>query len=1069
MSELGKNENEQSHSGFKRDANKTLSSGVKVFTRKKRVVDYKELNKKAQAEAEALRAKGGVGKLGSAPEARAKAAPADSSEAALAAAKIAETSAAAPAAEAVVERIARASDAPASAQVRPGSKVSADALAKSGALEDGVAASASAAAAEASGAAEAAGADVEPGSDAPAFDDGAPESRGPGSEARGAEKPARGRKLRVGGKVSLDDLRSPVKTSSAPTSRAAEIRAMAAAQEKESAKAEGRGAETPSEGQAAAPEAAEKAAPAEASAKAAVAARGAKAGEKKVDAGAKPRGRARPRGKAALDKIGAAKTGVAGAPAAPVISPEDIISKEEQAEREAERKRDEARRRQNEAIKREKEIMARKREEYKQQKLAQEKLEEERRAAGLDPKTGERIGPKSEESSDEGASRAGFSRPDAKGKAGKGKAAAGGSGFYDDEGKGKGKGKGKSRGRKPGAALDDDARWRKKSGGRKGHAKEENKHAFHAPTEPIVRDVVVPESISVTDLAKRMAVRAVEVVKTLMNLGMMVTINQTLDQETAIIVVEEMGHNAVAAKPDDPESYLEGAAEQYADVPSLPRPPVVTVMGHVDHGKTSLLDYIRRTRVVQGEAGGITQHIGAYCVQTQRGPITFLDTPGHEAFTAMRARGAQATDIVILVVAADDGVMPQTVEAINHAKAAKVPIVVAVNKIDKDTANPERIRQELSKHGVIPEEWGGQNQFVDISAKKGTNVDVLLEKVALEAAVLELKAPVDMPAKGVIVESRLDRGRGPVATLLVQRGTLRKGDTLLAGIACGKVRALYDEDGKEVKEAGPSVPVEILGLSDVPNAGDDAFVLLDEKKARELALFRQGKFRDVRLAKNRAASIDDLFSEQDGSQTLNLIIKSDVQGSYEALEGSLQKLSNNDVKVHVIHSAVGGVSESDVNLALASRAGIIAFNVRAESTARKLAEREGVRIHYYTIIYDAIDDVKAAMTGMLAPEEKEEITGMAEIRKVISVSKLGNIAGCMVIDGLIKRDSRVRLLRNSVIVYDGVLSSLKRFKDDAKEVKQGFECGLMIKNFNDIKEGDQIEAYRIIEVARTLE
>ena len=614
----------------------------------------------------------------------------------------------------------------------------------------------------------------------------------------------------------------------------------------------------------------------------------------------------------------------------------------------------------------------------------------------------------------------------------------------------------------------DDERVR--GGGKKGKKLklEPSQHGFQAPTEPVVHEVLVPETITVADLAHKMAVKGVEVVKALMKMGMMVTINQSLDQDTALLVVEEMGHIGKPAAIDDPDAFLNEEATIAAE--ALPRPPVVTVMGHVDHGKTSLLDYIRRTKVVAGEAGGITQHIGAYHVETPKGVVTFLDTPGHEAFTAMRARGAQATDIVILVVAADDGVMPQTVEAIAHAKAAGVPMVVAVNKIDKEAANPERIRQELTQHEVVCDEWGGDVQFVDVSAKQGINIDKLLEAVLLEAEVLELTAPVDAPAKGLIVEARLDKGRGAVATLLVQSGTLKKGDMLLAGTAFGKVRAMMDENGKPINEAGPSIPVEILGLSDVPNAGEDALVLADEKKAREVALFRQGKFRDVRLAKQQAAKLENMFNNMGDNQAQNLsvIIKADVQGSYEALAGSLQKLSTDEVRVQVLHSGVGGISESDVNLAIASGALIIGFNVRADGTARKLAENEGVEIRYYNIIYDAIDDVKAAMSGMLSPEEKEQITGTVEIRQVITVSKVGNIAGCMVTDGFVKRDSKVRVIRNNVVIHTSELSSLKRFKDDVKEVRMGFECGLMIKNFNEIMEGDQLECFDMIEVARTL-
>lgn len=637
----------------------------------------------------------------------------------------------------------------------------------------------------------------------------------------------------------------------------------------------------------------------------------------------------------------------------------------------------------------------------------------------------------------------------------------------DDAPKGKGGKNVKGKGGRNDARGDDE----QVRGGKKGKKLKlaPNQHAFQAPTEPVVHEVLVPETITVADLAHKMAVKGVEVVKTLMKMGMMVTINQSLDQDTALLVVEEMGHIGKPAAIDDPDAFLNDDST-HVDAELLPRPPVVTVMGHVDHGKTSLLDYIRKTRVVSGEAGGITQHIGAYHVNTPRGVVTFLDTPGHEAFTAMRARGAQATDIVILVVAADDGVMPQTVEAIAHAKAAGVPIVVAVNKIDKEAANPERIRQELTQHEVVSDEWGGDVQFVDVSAKKGINIDKLLEAVLLEAEVLELTAPVDAPAKGIIVEAKLDKGRGAVATLLVQSGTLRKGDMLLAGTTFGKIRAMLDENGKPIDEAGPSIPVEILGLSDVPNAGEDALVLADEKKAREVALFRQGKFRDVRLAKQQAAKLENMFNNmgENQAQNLSIIIKADVQGSYEALAGSLQKLSTDEVRVQVLHSGVGGISESDVNLAIASGALIIAFNVRADNAARKLAETEDVEIRYYNIIYDAIDDVKAAMSGMLSPEEKEQITGTVEIRQVITVSKVGNIAGCMVTDGLVKRDSKVRVIRNNVVIHTGELSSLKRFKDDVKEVKMGFECGLMIKNFNEIMEGDQLECFDVVEVARTL-
>jgi translation initiation factor IF-2 len=564
-------------------------------------------------------------------------------------------------------------------------------------------------------------------------------------------------------------------------------------------------------------------------------------------------------------------------------------------------------------------------------------------------------------------------------------------------------------------------------------------------------------------------VKASEVIKHLMKLGQMVTINQVLDQETAMILVEEMGHKAFAAKLDDPEALLDEPGE-HTDVEALPRAPVVTVMGHVDHGKTSLLDSIRRAKVAAGEAGGITQHIGAYHVETPRGIITFLDTPGHEAFTAMRARGAKATDIVILVVAADDGVMPQTKEAIAHAKAAGVPIVVAINKIDKPGANPDRVKQELVAEQVLPEEYGGESPFIEVSAKTGQGIDELLENVLLQAEVLELKAPVDAFAKGLVIEARLDKGRGPVATVLVQSGTLKRGDVVLAGSSYGRVRAMLDENGKTISEAGPSIPVEIQGLTEVPAAGEEVMVMADERKAREIALFRQGKFRDVKLAKQQAAKLENMFEQMAEGEVKNLpmIIKADVQGSQEALVHSMQKLSTSEVRVQVVHAAVGGISESDVNLAVASKAVIIGFNTRADASARKLAESSGIDIRYYNIIYDAVDEVKAAMSGMLAPEKREQALGLVEIRQVILVSKVGAIAGCYVLDGMVKRGASVRLLRDNVVVWTGELDSLKRFKDDVKEVKSGFECGLTLKNFNDLKEGDQLEVFEVQEVARTL-
>ncbi|MCB1956069.1 MAG: translation initiation factor IF-2 [Rhodocyclaceae bacterium] len=612
--------------------------------------------------------------------------------------------------------------------------------------------------------------------------------------------------------------------------------------------------------------------------------------------------------------------------------------------------------------------------------------------------------------------------------------------------------------------------WKGPRGGRGGRGGGmRDQQAFQAPTEPIIREVHVPETISVADLAHKMAVKATEVIKVMMKMGTMVTINQVLDQETAMIVVEEMGHKAMAAKLDDPDAFLD-ETETHDDAPMLPRAPVVTVMGHVDHGKTSLLDYIRTAKVAAGEVGGITQHIGAYHVETPRGMVTFLDTPGHEAFTAMRARGAKATDIVVLVVAADDGVMPQTREAIHHSHAAGVPMVVAVNKIDKPDANPERVKQELIAESVVPEEYGGEVMFVPVSAKTGQGIDDLLEGILLQAEVLELTAPVETPAKGLIVEARLDKGRGPVASLLVQSGTLRKGDVLLCGGTYGRVRAMLDENGKPVDEAGPSIPVEILGLSDVPAAGDEAIALSDERKAREIALFRQGKFRDVKLAKQQAAKLENMFEQMSEGEvkSLPLIIKADVQGSQEALVQALQKLSTDEVKVNVIHGAVGAISESDVNLAQASGAVIIGFNTRADAKARNLAESFGVDLRYYNIIYDAVDEVKAALSGLLSPERREQVIGLVEVRQVFHISKVGTVAGCYVLEGMVKRGSLVRVLRDNVVVHSGDLEGLKRFKDDVKEVKTGFECGLSLRNFNDLLEGDQLEVYEIQEVARTL-
>jgi translation initiation factor IF-2 len=592
---------------------------------------------------------------------------------------------------------------------------------------------------------------------------------------------------------------------------------------------------------------------------------------------------------------------------------------------------------------------------------------------------------------------------------------------------------------------------------------------FSAPTEFKVIEVHVPETITVGELAHKMSVKSSEVIKHLMKLGQMVTINQSLDQDTAMIVVEEMGHQAVVAALDDPEAFTaDEVSSQSAEL--ISRAPVVTVMGHVDHGKTSLLDYIRRAKVAAGEAGGITQHIGAYHVETPRGMISFLDTPGHEAFTAMRARGAQATDIVILVCAADDGVMPQTKEAIKHAKAAGVPMVVALTKIDKPGINLERVRSELIAEEVVPEEFGGDVPFVGVSAKSGEGIDALLEQVLLQAEVLELKAPVDAMAKGLVIEARLDKGRGSVATVLVQSGTLKTGDVVLVGQTSGRVRAMLDENGKSIKEAGPSIPVEIQGLSDVPQAGDDFMVMADERRAREIATYRAGKFRNTKLAKQQAAKLESMFTDLSAGEvkTLPIIIKSDVQGSQEALASSLLKLSTDEIKVQMVYAGVGAISESDVNLAIASKAVVIGFNVRADVGARKLAEGNDIDLRYYNIIYDAVDELKAAMSGMLAPEKREEIIGMAEIRTVFVATKIGTIAGCMVTSGMVTRSAHFRLLRNNVVVYTGELDSLKRLKDDVREVKEGFECGVKLKNYNEIKEGDQLEFFEIKEVARTL-
>ena len=620
-----------------------------------------------------------------------------------------------------------------------------------------------------------------------------------------------------------------------------------------------------------------------------------------------------------------------------------------------------------------------------------------------------------------------------------------------------------------GAGAGRSTNWRSGPRGKRGSDRDRDDHVQAAPVEARIIEVHVPETITVAELAHKMAIKASEVIKQLMKLGQMVTINQPLDQDTAMIVVEELGHTAVIAALDDPEAFTDDDVTQ-AQFESVSRAPVVTVMGHVDHGKTSLLDYIRRAKVASGEAGGITQHIGAYHVETPRGMISFLDTPGHEAFTAMRARGAKATDIVILVVAADDGVMPQTKEAIKHAKAAGVPIVVAINKIDKPDSNPERVKNELVVEEVVPEEFGGDSPFVSVSAKTGQGIDALLEQVLLQAEILELKAPIDAMAKGLVIEARLDKGRGPVATVLVQSGTLKAGDVVLAGQTFGRVRAMLDENGKPIKEAGPSIPVEIQGLTEVPQAGDEFMVMSDERRAREIATYRAGKFRNTKLAKQQAAKLENMFSDLSSGDVkmLPIIVKADVQGSQEALASSLLKLSTEEVKVQMVYTAVGGISESDINLAIASKAIVIGFNVRADAGARKLAEHNGVDIHYYNIIYDAVDELKAAMSGMLAPEKREEIIGMAEIRTVFVASKIGTVAGCMVTGGFVNRTAHFRLLRENVVIYTGELDSLKRMKDDVREVKEGFECGIKLKNYNDIAVGDQLEFFEIKEIARSI-
>ena len=610
---------------------------------------------------------------------------------------------------------------------------------------------------------------------------------------------------------------------------------------------------------------------------------------------------------------------------------------------------------------------------------------------------------------------------------------------------------------------------RRRGSRRKKLSGEPNQHAFEQPTEKIIYDVNVPENITVGDLAQQMAVKAGEVIKELMNLGVMANINQMLDQDTATLVVEELGHRVVLKSAEEVEERLEETIASQGGTPA-PRAPVVTVMGHVDHGKTSLLDYIRESRVASGEAGGITQHIGAYHVKTDKGMITFLDTPGHAAFTAMRARGAKSTDIVILVVAADDGVMPQTEEAIQHARAAGVPIVVAVNKIDKEAADPERVKTELSAKEVIPEDWGGDTQFIPVSAHTGQGIDDLLDALLLQSEVLELTAPADVPASGIVIESRLDKGRGAVASLLIQQGTLKQGDIVLAGLQYGRVRAMLDENGQPIDEAGPSIPVEVLGLDGTPDAGDPVVAVENEKKAREVADFRQEKMRSSKLARQQAAKLDNMFETMTAGsvQTLNLIIKADVRGSFEALQGALADLGNEEVKVNIVSGGVGGISETDISLAMTSSAIIIGFNARADSKARAAAENEGIEIRYYNVIYDLIDDVRAALSGMLSPEMREEIVGIAEVRDTFRSPKFGLIAGCMVIEGTVYRSKPIRVLRDNLVIYEGELESLRRFKDDANEVRNGTECGIGVKNYTDVKVGDLIEVFDVNEIARSL-
>jgi translation initiation factor IF-2 len=596
-------------------------------------------------------------------------------------------------------------------------------------------------------------------------------------------------------------------------------------------------------------------------------------------------------------------------------------------------------------------------------------------------------------------------------------------------------------------------------------------HGFERPTAPVVREVEIPEAITVSELAQKMSIKGAELVKSLMKMGVMATINQSLDQDTASLLVEELGHVAKPVSENDLEAQIEELAAKEVTGEKVPRPPVVTIMGHVDHGKTSLLDYIRSTRVAAGEAGGITQHIGAYHVDTDKGTISFLDTPGHAAFTAMRARGAKVTDIVILVVAADDGVKPQTIEAVQHSKAAGVPIVVAVNKIDKPEADADRVKNELAQHEVIPEDWGGDTQFIEVSAKTGQGIDQLLDALLLQAEVLELSAVEDCPAQGVVIESTLDKGRGPVATVLVQNGVLHKGDTLITGQEMGRVRAMFDESGRPIESAGPSMPAVVLGLSGTPAAGEDALVINDERKARELAEFRQHKQREIKLARQQQAKLEDMFSKMGSGEqtTLNVVLKADVQGSVEALRDSLTKIATDEVAVKIISAGVGGMNETDANLAVASNAIMIGFNVRADAAARRVVEEHEIDLHYYSVIYDAIDQVKAAVSGMLSPEVSEQIIGLAEVRDVFRAPKIGAIAGCMVVDGAVRRSSPIRVLRDNVVIFEGELESLRRFKDDVNEVRAGTECGIGVKSYNDVKVGDQIEVFERVETARQVE